>query len=266
MKRHGMVMLALALALGALLSVGANAAEYSFSGAKAPDYYAATSYEDVYGARYNYGGANLVDYQLPALEYGVLSTTQTGVMEKTMLPNLLQTVAVTASGGYGVSIEAQTAVTPITVLNTDANTAITVKTAFTRLTESFKLANSAIGKISIPAIGVKNYYLWEGETSGSMSKGLGHFTGTSVWDGNCGVCGHNRGATYSIGAIKDLKLGDAVTYTTSAGTRTYAVTTVAKIGSDDWSYLGATTDNRITLITCVAGDASQRWVVQAVQK
>lgn len=266
MKRHSMVMLALALALGALLPVGANAADYSFSGVKAPDYYAATSYEDVYGARYNYGGANLVDYQFPTPEYGVLSTTQTGVMEKTMLPNLLQSVAGTANGGYGVSIEAQTAVSPSAAPSTEAHTAPPTKTAFTRLTESFKLANGAIGKISIPSIGVKNYYLWEGETSNSMSKGLGHFTGTSVWDGNCGVCGHNRGATYSIGAIKDLKLGNTVTYTTSAGTRTYAVTTVAKIGSDDWSYLGATTDNRITLITCVAGDSSQRWVVQAVQK
>ena len=73
-------------------------------------------------------------------------------------------------------------------------------------------------------------------------------------------------ATQGFQDALKAKLGDAVTYTTSAGTRTYAVTTVAKIGSDDWSYLGATTDNRITLITCVAGDASQRWVVQAVQK
>lgn len=266
MKRHDIAILTLALALSTLLSVGVSAADYSFSGAKAPDYYASTSYEDIYGSRYNYGGANLVDYLLPTLEYGVLSTTQTGVMEKTMLPNLLQAVGGMANGSYGVSVEAQTAATSPAVLNAGVKTTITAKTAFTRLTESFKLANGAIGKISIPAIGVKNYYLWEGETSSSMNKGLGHFTDTSVWNGNCGVCGHNRGAAYSIGEIKDLKLGDTVTYTTSAGTRTYAVTTVAKISSDDWNYLRATTDNRITLITCVAGDSSQRWVVQAVQK
>ena len=266
MKRHGIAMFTFALALGAVLSISASAADYSFSGIKGPDYYSSTSYKDIYGSRYNYGGANLVDYQIPSLEYGVLSTTQTGVMEKTLLPNLLQAVGGTANGGYGVQVEAQTAVTPVVVLNTGSNTTITTKTAFTRLTESFKLANGAIGKISIPAIGIKNFYLWEGETSSSMNKGLGHFTDTSVWNGNCGVCGHNRGSTYSIGEIKDLKLGDTVTYTTSAGTRTYAVTTVAKISSDDWSYLGATTDNRITMITCVAGDSSQRWVVQAVQK
>ena len=49
------------------------------------------------------------------------------------------------------------------------------------------------------------------------------------------------------------------------GTRTYLVETVTKISSSDWSYLSSTTDNRITLFTCVAGDSSQRWCVQAVQ-
>lgn len=48
-------------------------------------------------------------------------------------------------------------------------------------------------------------------------------------------------------------------------TRTYLVETVTKISSSDWSYLSSTTDNRITLFTCVAGDSSQRWCVQAVQ-
>lgn len=48
-------------------------------------------------------------------------------------------------------------------------------------------------------------------------------------------------------------------------TRTYLVETVTKISSSDWSYLSSTTDNRMTLLTCVAGDSSQRWCVQAVQ-
>ena len=79
------------------------------------------------------------------------------------------------------------------------------------------------------------------------------------------VCGHNRGAKYVIGSIKDLDAGDKITYTTSMGTRTYLVETVTKISSSDWSYLSSTTDNRMTLLTCVAGDSSQRWCVQAVQ-
>ena len=55
-----------------------------------------------------------------------------------------------------------------------------------------------------------------------------------------GSAGHNRGAKYVIGAIKDLEIGDTVTYTTSAGTRTYEVETVRKIASNDWSYLEST--------------------------
>ena len=78
-----------------------------------------------------------------------------------------------------------------------------------------------------------------------MKKGLGHFTSTSVWNGNVAVCGHNRGAKYVIGSIKDLDVGDKITYTTSMGTRTYLVETVTKISSSDWSYLSSTTDNRM---------------------
>ena len=134
------------------------------------------------------------------------------------------------------------------------------------MTNDFLLSNGAIGRISIPSIGVKNYYLWQGETTASMRKGLGHFAGTSVWDGNVAACGHNRGAKYVIGDIKELEKGDLITYTTSAGTRTYEVETVRKIPSNDWSYLEPTSDNRITLITCVAGDYSVRWCVQAVER
>lgn len=71
---------------------------------------------------------------------------------------------------------------------------------------------------------------------------------TSVWNGNVAVCGHNRGAKYVIGSIKDLDVGDKITYTTSMGTRTYLVETVTKISSSDWSYLSSTTDNRMTLL------------------
>lgn len=272
MRKRSVSILAFGLALSSLLSVGANAADYNFSGAAKTDYYTSSSYEDVYGSQYNYGGRNIVDFQIPEPEYGVFSTTQAGVMEKAVLPGLQQYVGGEANGGYGV-VENGVGVIPELPDDTQAPangsggnfTIVGTKNAFTKLTEDFKLSNGAIGHISIPAIGVSKYYVWEGETSTSMSKGLGHFTSTSVWDGNVAVCGHNRGARYVIGNIKDLKLGDKITYTTSAGTRTYAVETVAMIRSDDWSYVSDTSDNRITLITCVAGDSSQRWVVQAVQ-
>ena len=261
-----------------MLSMGVHAADYSFSGAAKTDYYQPSSYEDVYGSQYNYGSRNIVDYQFPELDYGLFSTTQTGVMEKAALPGLQAFVGGEANGTYGFSENAAGSSNTTTVPyqaqraqsggeNGSNFTIVGSKKAFTKLTDDFKLlSNGAIGYISIPAIGIGKYYVWEGETSDSMSKGLGHFENSSVWNGNVTLCGHNRGAKYVIGNIKNLSVGDRITYTTSLGTRTYAVETVAVIRNDDWSYLGETSDNRITLITCVAGDSSQRWCVQAVMR
>ena len=260
--RHGKLFCGMMLALLCAIPVNAHAADYSFQTDGTPEYYGATSYEDIYGSSYNYGGKNAVDYQLPELEYGQFSTTQTGVMEKVLLPGL-QGVAASGNDIYGISSGNGTVEIPGFLQG--GSTAAPVTPAFTELTQNFLLSNGAIGKISIPAIGVKNYYLWEGETTSSMKKGLGHFTSTSVWNGNVAVCGHNRGAQYVIGDIKNLTVGDKITYTTSKGTRTYAVETVTMIRNDDWSYLNTTMDNRLTLITCVKNDSERRWCVQAVE-
>ena len=87
MKKFFSLTLTLAAMLSAM-AVSAQAADYSFETDGTPEYYPSSSYEDVYGSRYNYGEKNVVDYQSPKLEYGQLSTTQTGVMEKIMLSGL----------------------------------------------------------------------------------------------------------------------------------------------------------------------------------
>lgn len=254
-----------------VLPTSALATDCSFTTDGTPEYYSSTSYEEVYGSRYNYGGKNVVDYQIPELEYGSFSTTQTGVMEKILLPGLQQSVyTFTASGGgYGITSstasDSAAAILPGTS-GVTGGTLLPGATRFTELEDINLLSNGAIGRISIPALKIKNYYVWENTTSSSMNKGVGHFTSTSVWDGNVGIAGHNRGAKYIIGGIKELEAGDKITYTTSLGTRTYEVVTVTKIKNDDWTYLEATSDNRITLVTCVAGDSSRRWCVQAVEK
>ncbi len=267
MRQRLICCLALAAALFAL-PTSAYAADYSFTTDGTPEYYSSTSYEEVYGSQYNYGGPNVVDYQIPELEYGTFSTTQTGVMEKIPLPGLQQSVYSSAGGGgYGITDSAGTGIPAVTpgTSGTTGGVILPGSVQFTALSDISLLSNGAIGRISIPALGIKNYYVWEDTTSSSMSKGVGHFTSTSVWNGNVGIAGHNRGAKYIIGSIKDLEAGDKITYTTSQGTRTYAVETVAKIRNDDWSYLETTSDNRITLVTCVAGDSSHRWCVQAVE-
>jgi LPXTG-site transpeptidase (sortase) family protein len=260
------------LALLALTPSAYAAADYSFTTNAPQDYYKSTSYEDIYGSQYNYGGKNVVDYQVPELEYGLQSTTMTGVMERTILPGLQQTVA-TGGGGYGVTGGSG----PITVLveagspsNSTGTQTPTVPTTPTYQQPAYTSADGmaykdgSIGTIKIPSLKI-NMKVWEGETSTSMSKGLGHYSSTSAWDGNVGACGHNRGTKYAIGAIKDLKQGDTITYTTIYGTRTYAVETVKIISNTDWSYLQATADNRLTLTTCLADHPESRVVVQAVE-
>ena len=90
------------LAVLALTPSAYAAADYSFETTAPQDYYKSTSYEDIHGSQYNYGGRNVVDYQIPELEYGVQSTTMTGIMERTTLPGLQQTVT-TGGGGYGMA-------------------------------------------------------------------------------------------------------------------------------------------------------------------
>ena len=88
--KHAKRLLSAALMATTVLSltVSAHAADYSFTTDAPADYYPSSAYEDVYGSQYNYGGPNVVDYQIPELEFGVLSTTQTGIMERARLPGL----------------------------------------------------------------------------------------------------------------------------------------------------------------------------------
>ena len=177
------------LALLALTPSAYAAADYSFETTAPQDYYKSTSYEDIYGSQYNYGGRNVVDYQVPELEYGLQSTTMTGVMERTILPGLQQTVA-TGGGGYGVSGGGSITVlveagSPGSSTGTQTPTVPTTPTyptyqqpAYTSV-EGMAYKDGSIGIIKIPSLKI-NMKVWEGETSTSMSKGLGHYSSTSA--------------------------------------------------------------------------------------
>ncbi len=146
-----------------------------------------------------------------------------------------------------------------------SGTAVTPSTPSYTSVQSMAYKNGSIGTVKIPWLGI-SVPVWEGETTASMAKGLGHYSSTSAWQGNVGVAGHNRGAKYNIGSIKNLVAGDIITYTTIYGTRTYQVTMVKTIANNDWSYLQRTADNRITLTTCLENQPAKRICVQAVEK
>ncbi|MDR1321156.1 MAG: class D sortase [Gracilibacteraceae bacterium] len=104
--------------------------------------------------------------------------------------------------------------------------------------------------------------IYEGEDLANLQKGAGHFSSTSAWNGNVGLCGHNRGSWPYFSFVKDLQIGDRITYTTLYGTRTYEVYSKEQISETDYSKLGQTTNNVLTLITCVISAPELRWALQ----
>ena len=219
-----------ALFVGAALglTVCAGAGDYNFAGVDPPAYYQATSYESVYGSGYNYGGANVVDYRMPELSYGLATQPSTGVAEQIRL-SVGGSVGSAYAGGSGADGNVSYGVSSLEsvgdfftptyyaqgadALSLDAlypasaffeTTTVHVggaEAAYTSVS-GMKRSDGSIGTVKIPSLGITRK-VWEGETTTSMSKGMGHYSATSAWDGNVGVCGHNRGSSYAIGSIKN---------------------------------------------------------------
>ena len=135
--------------------------------------------------------------------------------------------------------------------------------SFTELTPDLYNSDGSLGTLKIPSIGL-TVKIYEGTGSAPLLKGAGHFTGTTAWDGNYCVAGHNRGVRNDFGKIHTLKSGDTINLTTPMGSRTYSVTSVSKVDVTDTSMLDATADNCITLFTCVENQPAYRWCVRAV--
>ena len=136
---------------------------------------------------------------------------------------------------------------------------------YTAVTSSLYYKDGSLGALSAPAIGL-SAKIYQGTDNAAMRKGAGHFTATSIWDGNVAFAGHNRGSSNYFGKIHTLKNGDTIKLMTQLGTRTYSVYSVRKVSVNDVSVLNPTTDNVVTLVTCVMNQPQYRWCVQARQK
>ena len=137
-------------------------------------------------------------------------------------------------------------------------------TQYTEVTDDLYYSGGCLGTLKIPAIGL-SVKVYQGTDSATLAKGAGHFPDTSIWDGNVCIAAHNRGVRDDFGQIHTLEPGDTVTWTTKLGTRTYEVVSVEKVLETDTSGTASTTDNRITLFTCVRDQRAYRWQVQAVE-
>ncbi len=232
------------------LAVPAHAADYSFTTTAPQDYYGDTSYEEVYGSQYNYGGPNVVDFLDPLAE-GAPAASSAGSLEYGLSGGSGGLYADSTGSGFPVEWMESPASAITATPSVSTTTSFTDASGMTR-------SDGSIGTLVIPSLGIR-YKAYEGTDSATMHKGVGHFPSTSAWNGNIGLCRH------SIGSIKDLKVGDTIQYETSSGTRTYSVSYVGTIEWTDWSYLNATRDNRITIITCLADQPTKRVCVQATE-
>ncbi len=245
--------------LASCLSVGASAADYSFDTEPYTEYHKATNYEDKYDSAYNYKGQNQIDYDIPEIRYG-LSSSQGGFLEGST------SGATGVSGSYGLT-DSTSHGYPNVDYNTGGGTnsdpiyvPFTPDVAMSQL----KKNDGSYGTVKISRVGL-SAKVYEGATTESMAKGAGHYVDTAAWNGNVGLFGHNRGSHAYFSTLKNVKVGDTVTYSTIKGTRTYQVTFVGSISYTDFSYLNSFGDNRMTLITCIADQPTLRLCVQAVE-
>ena len=135
-----------------------------------------------------------------------------------------------------------------------------------KVTEDDGFEEDLIGSLKIEKINL-NGTVKEGCTNEILRDYIGHIEETAKYDGNVGLAAHNRGNKYSYFArINELEPGDEIVYTTKYGERKYIVDTKKEILETDWSNLEGTSDNRLTLITCIKNKVNQRLCVQAVQE
>ena len=142
------------------------------------------------------------------------------------------------------------------------NTDISGGSGYTAVTSDLYYSGGHLGTLKIPVIGL-SVKVYQGTDSAALKKGTGHFTETSIWEGNVAIAAHNRGVNNHFGKIHTLSVGDSVKLTTKLGIRTYEVYSVEKIANDDLSVLHDSGENIITLVTCVMNQPSYRWCVQA---
>ena len=247
MKKLYLLLFALLIAL----AIPASALEYTVDAPEGADYGLPTSVEPVYTA--DRGERRNEDVSKNA----ALIPPGFGTPRAYLTPNL-------APGGKPLSdaVVGGTVQFPGGAVPDYGGTSYT---KYTDLTSDLYYKDGSIGVLKAPGIKL-SVRVYEGTGAAVLKKGAGHFEETSVWDGNVAFASHNRGASDYFGKLHTLEVGDTISYTTKLGTRTYEVVSVAKVSETDRSGLASSTENMLTLYTCVRDQREYRWCVQAVER
>lgn len=255
----------LALYLTAALTVPASAAEpleYTIDAPDGPNYGTPTSIEVIYtadgGAMKNGDVSKNAALIPPGFGSASMDARYTG---EYLTPNLARggmAAAGAVVNGSGASVMAPGS----TVVSIPGST-VTASTGYTEVTDDLYYKNGSLCTLKIPALDL-SVRIYQGAGGKTLAKGVVHFEETSIWDGNVALAAHNRGASSYFGQIHTLEIGDRITLTTKLGTRTYQVASVEKVKETDTSGLAASTEDMLTLYTCVRNQRDSRWCVRAL--
>ncbi len=257
-----------ALYITAMMAVSAGALSYDIDAPGDPDYGSATSVEPVItsdgGAMENKDVSKNAAIIPPGFGTVSMDTRNTGsYLTPNLAPDSAPAVGAVVNGsGVGISVPENPFLTSQNS-GSGAST-VTTSTGYTKVTSDLYYSGGYLGTLKIPSIDL-SVKVYQGTDSSTLMTGAGHFPDTSIWDGNVCIAGHNRGVRDDFGDLHTLDPGDTITWTTKLGTRTYEVVSVEKVLETDTSGTAATTDNRLTLFTCVRDQRAYRWQVQAVE-
>ena len=258
----------------------AYALEYSFDEEDESNFGSPTSVEVVQtpdgGAQKNEDASKNAALIPPAFGSATSNTLNTGeYLTPNLAPNAMPATGAAINGDFvvvfppdlgGVSDSSVPADPSVgnTVVPGSAGVTVTTpertSSGYTEVTDGLYYQDGSLGTLEIPAINL-SVGIFEGTESAVLKLGAGHFTDSSIWDGNAAFAAHNRGANSYFGEIHTLELGDRIILTTKLGTRTYEVTSVSKVSETDRSALAASQSNVITLYTCVRDERELRWCV-----
>lgn len=263
MKKLTMLFSLLCLTLA--LAAPASALDYNIDAPSDPEYGKSTSIEPVVtpdrGETPNTDVSKNAALVPPAFGSASAYTPDTGApLTPDLAPGYMLDEGAIINGSAGITV------TPPDFGGTSSGGAVTTtpSTGYTEVTSDLYYSGGYLATLKIPAIDL-TVKVYQGTDSATLKKGAGHFEDTSIWDGNCAIAGHNRGANCYFGEIHNLDVDDTITLTTKLGKRTYAVTSVTKIHETDNALLAPTAENCITLFTCVRNQSAYRWAVRAVE-
>jgi sortase A len=127
------------------------------------------------------------------------------------------------------------------------------------------LPPATVGKIEIPVLGLATRVL-EGDDARTLRLAVGHIPGTAIPgpSGNVGLAGHR---TTFFRSLQKIKVGDAIQYSSPAGTFMYRVVSLRVVLPSAIEVLDSTQHPSLTLVTCYPfhsiGAAPKRFIVHA---